>query len=213
MATPGPPAHSRGTAAQMERAGSRRSPLGRRSPGDAPSERGPCWRSGSGPWQPEAAVQAARDAGFDNVNLDLIFGLPDQSLQDWQHTLRTALALAPDHISLYALSIEPGTPLHDQVRRGRLPQPDPDQAADMYDMAEAVLEAAENVLNENGRLIIVTFHSLEDRIVKRTFLRLASEGGKPLVRILTKKPVTPSPQETALNSRAHSAKLRIAVRI
>ncbi len=90
----------------------------------------------------EAAVQAARDAGFDNVNLDLIFGLPDQSLQDWQHTLRTALALAPDHISLYALSIEPGTPLHDQVRRGRLPQPDPDQAADMYDMAEAVLEAA-----------------------------------------------------------------------
>ena len=90
----------------------------------------------------EAAVAAARAAGFDNLNLDLIFGLPNQSLAAWQRTLRAALDLAPDHLSLYALTIEAGTPMHDWTRRGMLPLPDPDLAADMYEWAEQTLAAA-----------------------------------------------------------------------
>ena len=90
----------------------------------------------------EAAVAAARAAGFDNLNLDLIFGLPNQSLAAWQRTLRAALDLAPDHLSLYALTIEAGTPMHDWTRRGTLPLPDPDLAADMYEWAEQTLADA-----------------------------------------------------------------------
>ncbi|MCS7060108.1 MAG: radical SAM family heme chaperone HemW [Anaerolineae bacterium] len=89
-----------------------------------------------------AAIEASRAAGFDNVSFDLIFGLPHQTLDSWRRTLQVALPLQPDHISLYALTIERGTPLHDQVRRGETPLPDPDAAADMYDLAEDVLGAA-----------------------------------------------------------------------
>ncbi|MGB9905782.1 MAG: 16S rRNA (cytosine(1402)-N(4))-methyltransferase RsmH [Candidatus Saccharicenans sp.] len=64
------------------------------------------------------------------------------------------------------------------------------------------------------RLVVISFHSLEDRLVKRAFQRLASgQEGQPLVRILTRKPVTPSPEEIEVNSRSHSAKLRAAERI
>lgn len=89
-----------------------------------------------------AAIAAARAAGFDNVNLDLIFGLPYQSLPSWQRTLAAALELDPDHISLYALTIEVGTPMHDWTRRGEVPLPDPDLAADMYAFAECALGEA-----------------------------------------------------------------------
>ncbi len=88
------------------------------------------------------AVADSRLAGFDNVNFDLIFGLPRQTLASWQHTVDTALTLAPDHISLYALTIEAGTPMYDWTRRGEVPFPDPDLAADMYDYARAALRAA-----------------------------------------------------------------------
>lgn len=89
-----------------------------------------------------AAMHAARQAGFDNLNLDLIFGLPDQQLSTWQITLNDVLALGPDHISLYALTIEQGTPMYDWVRRGDVPYPDPDAAADMYDCAGQTLQQA-----------------------------------------------------------------------
>ncbi len=89
-----------------------------------------------------AAVDAARRAGFGDVSFDLIFGLPEQALDSWRRTLAAALPLAPDHISLYALTVETGTPLHDRVRRGEMPLPDPDAAADMYDLAEETLAAA-----------------------------------------------------------------------
>lgn len=88
------------------------------------------------------AIDAARNAGFDNVNLDLIFALPNQTLTSWQRTLEAALALEPDHVSLYALTIEVGTPMHDWTRRGEVPLPDPDLAAAMYDSAEEALAAA-----------------------------------------------------------------------
>lgn len=89
-----------------------------------------------------AAVEASRAAGFDNISFDLIFGLPHQSLDTWRRTLNAALPLQPDHMSLYALTVERGTPLHDWVRRGDVPWPDPDAAADMYDLAEDVLGEA-----------------------------------------------------------------------
>lgn len=87
------------------------------------------------------AVTWARRAGFDNLNLDLIYGLPEQSLDRWSATLRWALSLAPEHLSLYALTIERGTPFGRWAARGLLPLPDPDLAAEMYERAGQVLEA------------------------------------------------------------------------
>ncbi len=89
-----------------------------------------------------AAVRWARQAGFDNLNLDLIFGLPYQSIERWGETLDRALALQPEHFSLYSLIVEPGTPLHRWVGRGLLDAPDDELAADMYDLASERLEAA-----------------------------------------------------------------------
>jgi oxygen-independent coproporphyrinogen-3 oxidase len=89
-----------------------------------------------------SAIRNARAAGFEAVNVDLIFGLPHQHLETWQRTLDSALEIDPDHISLYALTIEQGTPMHDWVRRGEVPYPDPDAAADMYEYAERTLGAA-----------------------------------------------------------------------
>src|SRR5207248_5600671 len=95
-----------------------------------------------------AAVHMARAAGFDpagasgyGLNLDLIFALPHQSLATWQATLLRTLALAPDHLSLYALSLEQGTPMRSWVTAGLLPTPDPDLAADMYLWASDTLAA------------------------------------------------------------------------
>jgi oxygen-independent coproporphyrinogen-3 oxidase len=87
------------------------------------------------------AIGLARTAGFASINFDLIFGLPQQRLETWQRTLDAALAIDPDHISLYALTIEQGTPMYDWVKRGTVPYPDPDVAADMYDYAEQVMGA------------------------------------------------------------------------
>ncbi len=87
-------------------------------------------------------VAGARQAGFDNLNLDLIYGLPGQALAVWRRTVEQALALTPEHLSLYCLTVEEGTPLYDQVFGGRLPMPDPDLAADMYDLADDLLGRA-----------------------------------------------------------------------
>ena len=88
------------------------------------------------------AYAAARRAGFENVNLDLIFGLPGQAPAAWQRTLAEAIALRPEHLSLYALTLEEGTPLAADVAGGRRPAPDPDLAADMYLWAGEALAAA-----------------------------------------------------------------------
>lgn len=85
------------------------------------------------------AVMAARKAGFDSLNLDLIYSIPHQTLADWEWTLQQALALKPDHISLYALGLEDDTPLKEWVDSGRLPTPDDDLAADMYEAATSEL--------------------------------------------------------------------------
>ncbi len=88
------------------------------------------------------AVEQARAAGFDNLSLDLIFNLPQQSVAQWQANLDAAIQLEPDHLSLYSLIVEPGTPLHRQVTGGQIPWPDDDLAADMYAYALDTLEAA-----------------------------------------------------------------------
>ncbi len=86
-----------------------------------------------------AAVQAyhqALDAGFDNVSIDLMYGLPYQIIEQWQDTLQQALELSPPHISMYCLTLEGGTPMERWVEQGSMPEPDPDLAADMYLMAQ-----------------------------------------------------------------------------
>lgn len=88
------------------------------------------------------AVRAARAAGFGNVSLDIIFGLPEQPLGRWQQSLEQALALAPEHLSLYALTVEEGTPLAREVVGGRTPAPDPDAQADQYEWAQQRLARA-----------------------------------------------------------------------
>jgi putative oxygen-independent coproporphyrinogen III oxidase len=90
----------------------------------------------------ERAVDAAREAGFDNFNLDLIYGGAGESLDDWRRTLGGALALEPPHVSAYALTLEPGTPLQRRVAAGEVAGPDDDDQADKYLVADAVLEAA-----------------------------------------------------------------------
>lgn len=75
-----------------------------------------------------------RDAGFDNVSFDLIAGLPGQTLEDWEKNLNEAISMSPEHLSLYILEIHQGTPLAEQVRSGRQPQPDDQLAAEMYEM-------------------------------------------------------------------------------
>ena len=90
-----------------------------------------------------SGVYHARRAGFTNLNLDLIFGLPWQSLDSWKHSLSRAISLQPEHFSLYSLIIEPGTALDAWYQKGLIAQQDQDLEADMY-------EFAMNMLNEAG---------------------------------------------------------------
>ena len=85
------------------------------------------------------AVKLARNAGFANLNLDLIYGLPGQNLAGWQNTLKQAIGLSPEHISLYALTLEEDAPLFQTIGRGDLPALDTDLTADMYELAEDML--------------------------------------------------------------------------
>lgn len=79
-----------------------------------------------------ATFEILRESGFDNVSFDLIAGLPRQTLGDWERNLSEALALAPEHLSLYLLEVHESTPLAAQIREGRSPAPDADLAAEMY---------------------------------------------------------------------------------
>jgi oxygen-independent coproporphyrinogen-3 oxidase len=86
--------------------------------------------------------QLLRDAGFENINFDLIAGLPGQTLSGWQRNLEQALKLRPEHLSLYLLDVHEGTPLADQIRTGMRPKPDDDLAGEMYStMIEQVCTA------------------------------------------------------------------------
>ncbi len=87
----------------------------------------------------ELAIRDARSAGFDNISLDFIFGWPGQAEAEWQSDLETILEWQPEHVSLYSLIVEPGTPMHSAVDRGILKALDDDTAAGFYDMAVEAL--------------------------------------------------------------------------
>lgn len=80
-------------------------------------------------------IANARRAGFDNLSVDLIYGVPGQTLASWQQSVEAVLALDIEHISLYCLTIEPGTPMMRWLKGGQIGAPDPDLAADQYEMA------------------------------------------------------------------------------
>src|SRR5699024_7434712 len=95
-----------------------------------------------GPEGAEAAVAAARAAGIDNLSIDLIFGLPDRVERDWAADLDRALALEPEHVSLYGLTAEHGAPLGRRVREGREAMPDDDRYAFEFLLAHERLTEA-----------------------------------------------------------------------
>ena len=88
------------------------------------------------------SIKFARNAGFDNLNLDLIYGLPNQNLEMWKTNLMDAINLKPEHLSLYALSIENGTSFGLKVQQGLMVIPDPDLAADMFEWSTKELNKA-----------------------------------------------------------------------
>jgi putative oxygen-independent coproporphyrinogen III oxidase len=87
------------------------------------------------------AVAAAKRAGI-QVSVDLIYGAPGETVEQWAESVRSAIALNPDHISAYSLIVEEGTKLARQIRNGELPQPDEDQQAEKYELADSLLSAA-----------------------------------------------------------------------
>jgi putative oxygen-independent coproporphyrinogen III oxidase len=94
------------------------------------------------PGRPEEVVAEAHAAGFEHVNLDLIYGAPHETDADWQASLDAAIAAGPDHISAYALVVEAGTALARQVEQHVVPEPDDDVLADRYVQADETLRAA-----------------------------------------------------------------------
>jgi oxygen-independent coproporphyrinogen-3 oxidase len=82
------------------------------------------------------AVRYARDSGFDNLSVDLIYGLPRQTIEDWQNTLDEVMEIRPEHISLYSLSVDVNTPIWRTIEGGYLPRIAPDLSADQYELAE-----------------------------------------------------------------------------
>jgi len=94
------------------------------------------------PGRPEACVAEARAAGFAHVNLDLIYGTPGESDDDWHASLDAAIGAGPDHVSAYALIVEEGTQLARRIRRGEVPMTDDDVHADRYLIADERLAAA-----------------------------------------------------------------------
>jgi oxygen-independent coproporphyrinogen-3 oxidase len=89
----------------------------------------------------EKAITMARTAGFQSISVDLIYGTPGESLEDWRETVQAALSLDIDHISAYALIVETGTKLAAQIKRGDLTMPNDDLMADMYLLVDHMCEA------------------------------------------------------------------------
>ena len=108
------------------------------------------------------AYTLARQAGFQSVSLDLMYGLPHQSMAQWEDTLDKVLELGPPHLSLYCLTLEEGTPLEQRVRQGQLPEPDPDLAADMYSHAQESLGKASYHQYEISNWIMPGFQCLHN---------------------------------------------------
>ncbi len=94
------------------------------------------------PGQAQLAARQAKEAGFEHVSLDLIYGTPSESLDDWRASLEAVVEARPDHVSAYALIVEQGTRLAAQIKRGRVPMTDDDDLADKYLLAADLLSQA-----------------------------------------------------------------------
>ncbi len=105
------------------------------------------------------AVQFARAAGFTSINLDFMFGLPEQTMRHWQETLERAIALRPEHLSLYSLIIEEGTSFYDWTAEGRIIPADEDLCADMYEYADERLRVAGYINYEISNWSLPGHHS------------------------------------------------------
>ena len=110
-----------------------------------------------------AAFHTARAAGFDNISLDLMYGLPTQTLDDLKTSVNTALALAPEHISVYGLIVEEGTPLAAAEAQGRLTLPSEDAAEEMYDYLMEELPARGYARYEISNFARAGYESLHNR--------------------------------------------------
>ncbi len=105
------------------------------------------------------AVQYARQAGFTSINVDFMFGLPGQTMQHWRQTLEQALELRPEHLSLYSLIVEEGTPFHSWAQEGRIIPGDEDLCADMYEYADQRLKEAGYINYEISNWALPGHHS------------------------------------------------------
>ncbi|HEY8393624.1 MAG TPA: radical SAM family heme chaperone HemW [Thermaerobacter sp.] len=110
------------------------------------------------------AYAMVRRAGFDNVNFDLIFGLPGQSLADWAESLATAIRLEPEHVSCYGLELHEGTPFHRWWREGRLVLPGEDAERAMFDLARERLGAAGYEAYEISNFARPGFRSVHNQV-------------------------------------------------
>ncbi|MFS8640229.1 MAG: radical SAM family heme chaperone HemW [Symbiobacteriaceae bacterium] len=110
------------------------------------------------------AYDMVRRAGFDNVNLDLIFGLPGQSLADWEESLDTAIRLQPEHVSCYGLELHEGTPFHRWWQEGRLALPGEDAERAMFDLARERLGAAGYEAYEISNFARPGFRSVHNQV-------------------------------------------------
>ena len=119
------------------------------------------------PGNPMSTVQmvtAARKAGFTDLNLDLMYGLPEQTIDSWAGSLRQIVALAPTHLSCYALTVEEGTALQTAIRRGTVPAPDETLQNEMEDLAEDILGEADFTRYEISNYCRPGFASRHNRL-------------------------------------------------
>ena len=134
-----PESVTQGSLEQLHEAGFTRVSFGAESMSQLELDR--VGRPGS-PMSTAEVVAAARDAGFMDINLDLMYGLPGQTTESWADSLRQAIGLAPTHLSCYALTIEEGTHLHTSIQRGTIPAPDDSLQNEMDDLGENILNQA-----------------------------------------------------------------------
>ena len=118
--------------------------------------------------QAKEAVRLARQAGFANVNLDFMYGLPGQTLVQWQHTLTQALAMEPQHLSLYQLKIEAGTDLEVWLEQGKIREFDDELALQMYRMAQKMLAEQGYIQYEISNYARQGFASVHNQVYWRT---------------------------------------------
>ncbi|MFZ7103409.1 MAG: radical SAM family heme chaperone HemW [Peptococcaceae bacterium] len=114
------------------------------------------------------SIQLLRGAGFENINLDLMYGLPGQDLADWEKTLLQTISFAPEHISLYQLKIEEGTPLGREFQQGLLAEFDDELALRMYQLAQKILKAAGYIHYEIANFAKPGYQSIHNQTYWRT---------------------------------------------